>query len=54
MDKRTLDKLATRGRKKKESIVVSARIPLKVFECLERRGINISETIKNVLGRLAE
>jgi len=53
MDKKTLDALIAK-KSKKESRTISVRIPLKTYELLKKKNVDIAQTVKNVLERLAD
>lgn len=53
MDKRLLNELTIK-RTTKESHVVSVRVDKRVYDALNKKGIDVSKTIKNLLERLAE
>ena len=52
MNKKTLESLVEK--KTGDTRVVSVRVPEKTLKKLEKKGIKISTTVKNVLERLAE
>lgn len=53
MEKRELTSLVVK-KEIKNSVVVSLRIPQKTMDKLKAKGIDIAETVRNVLERLAD
>lgn len=54
MEKKELESLVAKKKVKGETQTVSARVPSRVVDKLEKKGIDIGATIQNLLERLAE
>ena len=52
MEKKDLESLVSK--KQGETTVVSVRVPIRVKKALDAKGIDIAETIRNVLLRLTD
>lgn len=53
MDRKTLEGLVAK-KEKSDTVPYAVRLPVKLKKKLDAKGIDIAETIRNVLERLAE
>lgn len=53
MDRKTMDDLTVK-RDDSDSKVVSVRVSARVVKLLQKKGIDINKTVRNLLERLAE